>query len=71
MWNAKDIAKTLIRVAGMNEPTMNSYMFRLINLTNPATKYTLDRLPEFDKIYNTVDLNKIRRCSHKDGTVNA
>ena len=71
LWNAKDIAKTLIRVDGMNEPTMNSYMFRLINLTNPATKYTLDRLPEFDKIYNTVDLNKIRRFSHKDGTVNA
>ena len=69
LWNAKDIAKTLIRVDGMNEPTMNSYMFRLINLTNPATKYTLDRLPEFDKIHNIVGLNKIRRFSHKDGTV--
>ena len=69
LWNAKDIAKTLIRVAEMNEPTMNSYMFRLINLTNPATKYTLDRLPELDKIYNIVGLNKIRRLSHKDGTV--
>ena len=71
LWNAKDIAKTLIRVDEMNEPTMNSYMFRLINLTNPATKYTLDRLPELDKIYNIVGLNKIRRLSHKDGTVRA
>ena len=71
LWNAKDVAKTLIRVVDMNNPTMNSYMFRLVNLTNPATKYTLDRLPELDKIYNMVDLNKIRRFSHKDGTVNA
>ena len=69
LWNAKDVAKTLIRVVDMNKPTMNSYMFRLVNLTNPATKYTLDRLPEFDKIYNMVDLNKIRRFSRKDGTV--
>lgn len=69
LWNAKDVAKTLIRVVEMNEPTMNSYMFRLINLTNPATKYTLDRLPEFDKIFNIVDLNKIRRFSREDGTV--
>ena len=71
LWNAKEVAKTLIRVVDMNNPTMNSYMFRLVNLTNPATKYTLDRLPELDKIYNMVDLNKIRRFSHKDGTVNA
>jgi hypothetical protein len=69
LWNAKDVAKTLIRIVEMNEPTMNSYMFRLINLTNPATKYTLDRLPEFDKIFNIVDLNKIRRFSREDGTV--
>jgi hypothetical protein len=69
LWNAKDIAKALIRIVEMNEPTMKSYMFRLINLTNPATKYTLDRLPEFDKIFNIVDLNKIRRLSHEDGTV--
>ena len=69
LWNAKDIAKALIRIVEMNEPTMKSYMFRLINLTNPATKYTLDRLPEFDKIFNIVDLNKIRRFSHEDGTV--
>ena len=71
LWNAKDVAKTLIRIVEMNEPTMNSYMFRLINLTNPATKYTLDRLPEFDKIFNIVDLNKIRRFSREDGTVHA
>jgi len=69
LWNAKDVAKALIRIVEMNEPTMKSYMFRLINLTNPATKYTLDRLPEFDKIFNIADLNKIRRFSREDGTV--
>lgn len=69
LWNTKDVAKALIRIVEMNEPTMKSYMFRLINLTNPATKYTLDRLPEFDKIFNIADLNKIRRFSREDGTV--
>ena len=69
-WNAKEIAKSLIRDENINSPTKRAYQFRLINLTNPATKYTLDRLPGFDKIYKLVGLKNILRLSDENGVVN-
>jgi len=71
-WNAKDIAKAIIRTESLRVPTIDSYMFRIINITNPAIKYMMDKhLPEFRKIYDTFGLNNILRFSNPDGTVKA
>ena len=68
-WNARDIAKALIRTEKLRVPTVDSYMFRIINITNPATKYTIDRLPAFRKIYDVFGLNNILRFSDSAGNV--
>jgi len=71
-WNAKEIAKAIIRTESLRVPTIDSYMFRIINITNPAIKYMMDKhLPEFRKIYDTFGLNNILRFSNPDGTVKA
>ena len=71
-WNAKEIAKAIIRTEKFRVPTVDSYMFRIINITNPAIKYMMDKhLPEFRKIYDTFGLNNILRFSNPDGTVKA
>jgi hypothetical protein len=71
-WNAKEIAKAIIRTEQLRVPTVHSYMFRIINITNPAIKYMMDKyLPEFRKIYDTFGLNNILRFSNPDGTVKA
>lgn len=71
-WNAKEIAKAIIRTEKLRVPTIHSYMFRIINITNPAIKYMMDKhLPEFRKIYDTFGLNNILRFSNPDGTVKA
>jgi len=72
LWNAKEIAKAIIRTEKLRVPTVHSYMFRIINITNPAIKYMMDKyLPEFRKIYDTFGLNNILRFSNPDGTVKA
>tara|TARA_Y100000816_G_C26100418_1_gene583025 strand:- start:608 stop:2740 length:2133 start_codon:yes stop_codon:yes gene_type:complete len=43
----------------MTEATLDSYMFRIINLTNPNTN--LDALPGLRDIWNTIDLRNISR----------
>ena len=71
-WNARDIAKAILRTEKLKVPTVDAYMFRIINLTNPAIKYVMDKyLPEFRKIYDMIDLNNILRFSNPDGTVRA
>lgn len=71
-WNAKEIAKAIIRTESLRVPTIDSYMFRIINITNPAIKYMMDKhLPEFRKIYDTFGLSNILRFSNPDGTVKA
>lgn len=71
-WNAKEIAKAIIRTEKFRVPTVDSYLFRIINITNPAIKYMMDKhLPEFRKIYDTFGLNNILRFSNPDGTVKA
>jgi len=71
-WNAKEIAKAIIRTEKLRVPTVDSYMFRIINITNPAIKYMMDKyLPEFRKIYDVFGLTNILRFSNPDGTVKA
>lgn len=71
-WNAKEIAKAIIRTEKFRVPTVDSYLFRIINITNPAIKYMMDKyLPEFRKVYDTFGLNNILRFSNPDGTVKA
>ena len=43
----------------MTELTLDSYMFRIINLTNPNTN--LDALPGLRDIWNTMDLRNVSR----------
>lgn len=66
-WNDAKIALRLLKDEELNNPSLHSYMVRIINMTNPATKYTLDRLPGFRKIVELVDLDNILRLSTKNG----
>lgn len=69
-FNKKKIATSLVYDKQLRDKTINAYMFRLINITNPATIHTLDALPNFRKIYEMIDVSNILRLSSKDGTVN-
>ena len=68
-WNHAELAANLIHNDKLNVPTLDSYLTRVINMTNPATKYTLDRLPGFRDIVEAVDLDNILRLSYADGQV--
>jgi hypothetical protein len=66
-WNSIRIAKSLLSNPDLNDALVDSYIFRLINLTNPATKHTINRLPGLREIYDTIDLPNIRRFSTPSG----
>lgn len=66
-WNHSEIASNLIFNPELNVPTLESYLTRVINMTNPATKYTLNRLPGFKEIVELVDLDNILRFSYHNG----
>jgi len=57
-FNSPTIDKGL-KTDEMTELTLDSYMFRIINLTNPNTN--LDALPGLRDIWNTMDLRNVSR----------
>lgn len=57
-WNHRLISKGL-QSGAFRVPTLESYEYRIINLTNPDTDF--NALPDLDKIWNILDLRNVDR----------
>jgi hypothetical protein len=58
IWQSEKIT-LMFQSPAVNEPTVEAYMFHLINMTNAAATPTV--LPDLDKIWDIVDLPTIER----------
>lgn len=58
-WNSKEVSKALKTI--WTNPCMDSYMNRIINISNPAAWESRHLLEGMDEIYTLMDLPNIRR----------